>query len=306
MNCRNSAEFLRPALDSVYAQTYKNWEIIFWDNCSSDQSPNIAQDYAQRSDGHLRYFRAEAPTLLGEARNLAIAKSNAPYIAFLDCDDLWLPEKLEKQVALFENNPKVGLVCTNTACFSGGKTLSHMFDFAPPKRGNAFAELMIAGWISMSSAMLRRAALNSLTEWFDPAFNVAEEADLFYRIAHDWELEYVDAPLTLWRVHATNTTFKKFDQFAAETRLILKKHRQLYPGYEQKYPNLIKLLEQRAAFQNAVALWRNGQGAKARQELAGSLKSLKFKAFWLLTWLPGSLFDPLARLYLALPKILRR
>ena len=354
MNCRNSAEFLREAIDSVYAQTFQDWEIIFWDNCSTDQSPQIAQSYigkpASSANGvnpvvgpaatsaaapaatprtpeapvtppasppanpatsglayeRMRYFRAETPTLLGEARNLAIAKSTAPFIAFLDCDDLWLPEKLEKQVQLF-NNPKVGLVCTDTISFSENRDLSHMFKLAAPHRGMAFAQLLTAGWISMSSAMIRRQALNELDCWFDPVFNVAEEADLFYRIAYSWELDYVNAPLTRWRVHESNTTFKKYHQFADETRLILRKHLNLYPGYAEKYPQLVALLTRRSAFQKGVALWRDGYAKAARKELSPWVTgSAKFMVFWLATWLPGKSFDKLARIYQVLPKFLRR
>ena len=322
MNCRNSAEFLREAIDSVYAQTFKGWEIIFWDNCSTDQSPEIAQSYIGKfasasnlnapdpspcpSYERMRYFRAEKSTLLGEARNLAIAKSTAQFVAFLDCDDLWLPEKLEKQLELF-HNPKVGLVCTDTISFSGNRELSRMFDLAPPHRGMAFAELLTAGWISMSSAMIRREALNGLDCWFDPVFNVAEEADLFYRIAYNWELDYVNAPLTRWRVHESNTTFKKYHQFADETRLILRKHLELYPGYAEKYPQLISLLTRRAAFQKGVALWRDGYAKAARKELSPWVAgSAKFMVFWLATWLPGKSFDKLARIYQVLPKFLRR
>jgi hypothetical protein len=132
---------------------------------------------------------------------------------------------------------------------------------------------------------------------------LCEEADLFYRIAHDWELDYVDAPLTRWRVHGANTTFKKFGQFAQETLYILDKHRRIYPGYEEEHGELAALLTRRAAFQRGVALWRDGQGAKAREAIApyaGS--SVKFRLFQAVSYLPGCFFDILARLYFALPK----
>ncbi len=307
MNCRNSAQFLREAIDSVYAQTFTDWEIIFWDNGSTDASPDIAQSYAKRADDRrMRYFRAANSTPLGEARNLAIAEARGRYIAFLDCDDLWLPEKLTDQVALLETNPKTGLVCTDTVLFSGKRTINRMFRMAAPKRGPALRELMTAGWIAMSAAMIRKSALDGLREWFDPAFSMAEEADLFYRLAWGWELDYVDLPLTRWRVHEHNTTFKKFHQFADETRLILEKYRKLHPEFPAKYPDLVALLERRAAFQKAVALWRDGQNKAARSEIAPFPKSWKFHLFWLATYLPGACFDVLARAYYALPRFLRK
>lgn len=303
MNCRNSAEFLKEAIDSVYAQTFSDWEIIFWDNQSSDNSPDIARSY---TDGRLRYFRAEEPAPLGEARNQALREARGRYLAFLDCDDLWEPEKLMDQVALFETNQNVGLVATDTAVFAGDRVINRMFKAAPPKRGKALPELMRRGWIAMSSAMIRKSALDSLEQWFDPDFNVAEEADLFYRLAWDWELDHVDLPLTRWRVHAQNTTFAKFQQFAEETRLILQKLCRLHPEFAARYPDLVALLEQRAAFQQAVALWREGQGEAARQQLAAGPQSLKSRLFLPATYLPGSWFGVLSRLYFRLPGFLRR
>ncbi|MCL2122741.1 MAG: glycosyltransferase [Desulfovibrionaceae bacterium] len=303
MNCLDCAEDLPSALASVQAQTFQDWEIIFWDNASTDPSPDIARSFGPK----LRYFRAEETVTLGAARNLALREARGRYIAFLDCDDLWRDKKLEEQVALFEDNPRLGLACTDTEIFSGAGTLSRVFARTAPARGRAFKELMQRQWISMSSAMLRAQALHSLDHWFDESLNLCEEADLFYRIAHDWELEYVDAPLTRWRVHGANTTFKKFGQFAQETLHILDKHRRIYPYYEEEHGDLVELLTRRAAFQQGVALWRDGQGAKARETIApyaGS--SIKFRLFQAASYLPGGCFDILSRLYFALPGRLRR
>ena len=250
MNCYNSAEHLREAMDSVFGQTWADWEIVFWDNCSTDESPAIAQSYGPK----VRYFRGEKNVPLGAARNLAIARAEGDLLAFLDCDDEWLPTKLERQVALFDANPKVGLVCTDTEMFGEKGTLSRMFESTHPARGMVFRELMTRQWISMSSAVIRKTALDSLGEWFDESLNVCEEADVFYRIAKTWELDHVDEALTRWRVHGVNTTFRKFGQFADETLRILDKHRRLYPGYDAEYPDLAVLLTRRAAFQKAVAL----------------------------------------------------
>ena len=145
-----------------------------------------------------------------------------------------------------------------------------------------------------------------LGEWFDESLNVCEEADVFYRIAKTWELDHVDEPLTRWRVHGVNTTFRKFGQFADETLRILDKHRKLYPGYDRDYPDLVGILTRRAAFQKAVTLWREGNGAEARRLVAPYVASPKLRLFWLASWLPGSLFDPLSQLYFELPGFLRK
>ena len=303
MNCLNCAKDLPAALASVHAQTFQDWEIIFWDNGSTDPSPVVAQSFGPK----LHYFRSAKTVALGAARNLALRKARGRYIAFLDCDDLWLEDKLAAQVALFENNPRLGLVCTDTEIFVGARTLSRVFARTLPARGRVFAKLMQHQWIAMSSAMVRTQALYSLDHWFDESLHLCEEADLFYRIAHDWELEYVDAPLTRWRVHDANTTFKKFGQFAQETLYILDKHRRIYPFYEEEHSVLVALLTRRAAFQQGVALWRDGRGAEARTTIAPYAdSSMKFRLFQMASYLPGSLFNILSRLYFALPGWLRR
>ena len=315
MNCLNSSRDLREAMDSLMAQAYTDFEVIFWDNCSTDASPAIAQSYGDR----VRYFRGDSIVPLGEGRNLALAQARGRYLAFLDCDDVWKPAKLERQVALFEANPRVGLVCTDTEIFDGRRVLKRLFAETSPARGMAFAALMQRQWISMSSAMVSREALTSLSPdntpsglgrngaWFDQSLNVCEEADVFYRIAHDWELDFVDEPLTLWRVHGANTTFRKFGQFADETLRILEKHRALYPGYDQEYAEIAAMMTRRAGFQKAVALWRDGRNRAAREAIKPWRDSgLKFKLFWWASYLPGVFFDVAARLYFALPANLRR
>ncbi|MDR2851415.1 MAG: glycosyltransferase [Desulfovibrio sp.] len=312
MNCYNSARYLEEALISLLRQSFEDFEIIFWDNASTDDSAAIARKMRAQSIGRLRYFRGQTTVPLGVARNLALARARGEHVAFLDCDDLWRPQKLAKQMALFAANPRLGLVCTDTELLEGKRVLKRQFAEAKPARGVVFAQLMERQWISMSSAMARAEALVAVSAReasggaFDESLNVCEEADLFYRIAHDWEVDFVDEPLTVWRVHSGNTTFRRFGQFADETLYILDKHRRLYPGYDTEHSSLVALLTRRAAFQKAVSLWREGEGREARAVIAPWRKFfLKHRLFWWASFLPGICFDFAARLYFALPARLR-
>ena len=103
MNCYNSDKYLKEAIESVYSQDYSNWEIIFWDNASNDNSANIAQSF----DSKLKYFCADETVPLYEARNLAFDKCKGSLIAFLDCDDIWLDNKLSNQIEFFKAGSKV-------------------------------------------------------------------------------------------------------------------------------------------------------------------------------------------------------
>ena len=109
MNCYNGENYLSESIDSVLHQTYKNWELIFWDNKSEDKSAEIFKNY---KDKRFKYFYANEHTSLYKARNLAIEKSKGDFIAFLDTDDLWDNVKLEKQMSYF-NLSEVGVVFSN-------------------------------------------------------------------------------------------------------------------------------------------------------------------------------------------------
>ena len=109
MNCRNGEEYLREAIDSIYTQDYKNWEIIFWDNASTDNSASIAKCY----DKKLRYFKSDNDLTLGAARNLAMAEARGEYLTFLDCDDIWFPEKLKKQTLLLDTQSGADFIYSN-------------------------------------------------------------------------------------------------------------------------------------------------------------------------------------------------
>ena len=93
MNVRNGAATLREAIDSVLAQTFEDWELIVWDDRSTDDSAEIVADYR---DPRIRYFLSPEDTSLGEARSDAIAHAQGEWLAFLDQDDVWLPHKLRK------------------------------------------------------------------------------------------------------------------------------------------------------------------------------------------------------------------
>ena len=101
INCFNGDKYLHKALNSVVAQTYKNWEIIFWDNQSVDKSAEIFKSY---KDARFKYYYAPKHSkILYEARNYAIAKANGDFFAFLDVDDWWKENYLSSREKLFNN-----------------------------------------------------------------------------------------------------------------------------------------------------------------------------------------------------------
>ena len=96
--CYNSGAYIADAIESVIAQSFVNWEMIIVDDCSSDNSAFIINQYSSK-DARIKYFKTDfpsgSPTL---PRNIGIKYAKGKYIAFLDSDDIWLPEKLKEQI----------------------------------------------------------------------------------------------------------------------------------------------------------------------------------------------------------------
>jgi len=255
MNGFNVAPYVGAAIESVLAQTFTDWEIVFWDNRSTDDTAAIVRRYA---DPRLRYMLAPSFTPLGEARNLAIRQSSGAFIAFLDCDDLWLPEKLERQLPLFDD-PEVGLVYSDTIFFNDRGDEKRSYGGVLPGRGRCFRQLLGRYFLSMETVVLRRAALEAQDEWFDPRFNMIEEADLFRRIAHDWKIDGVPDALARWRVHASSWTFKHPDLLRKETLQMLDRYRVRYPGFDRTYAAEIAELMNVVALAEARNAWLKGE-----------------------------------------------
>lgn len=130
MPCYNADKFISKSIESVLAQTYTDWELLVVDDCSKDNSAAIVQTYAEK-DSRVKYFRTPSPS--GSAaipRNFAIREATGRYLAFLDSDDLWMPDKLETQIPLF-NDPNVGVVFSDYKKMNYEGKVSHRVVTAP-------------------------------------------------------------------------------------------------------------------------------------------------------------------------------
>ena len=98
----NTGKYITETIESVLAQSYKNWELIIVDDCSSDNTDEIVSTYL--SDDRIHYLKNEKNSGAAFSRNIALRKAQGKWIAFLDSDDLWMPEKLEKQLSFMKSN----------------------------------------------------------------------------------------------------------------------------------------------------------------------------------------------------------
>jgi glycosyltransferase involved in cell wall biosynthesis len=109
----NARAFLPEAIESVFGQTFGGWELLLVDDGSTDGSTDVAKEWAARAPDRVRCLEHEQRANRGVAasRNLGISKARAPYVAFLDADDVWFPPKLEHQVAILDAEPRAAMVC---------------------------------------------------------------------------------------------------------------------------------------------------------------------------------------------------
>lgn len=220
MNCFNGEKYLREALNSVFAQTFSDWEIVFFDNASTDCSGEIARSYGPK----LRYIHHARTVDLGEGRTEAVRHAQGEFVAFLDVDDEWLPRKLENQLPLFER-PSVGVVYSDAwiidaAGCKSGKRFSDG-DSRRLRSGYIRNELLAwGGFLCLSSAVARR-ELVAQVGWFEPSFTIVEDTDMWFKLADVTEFACCTEPLACYRLHGTNSIFTRRERHFRETIALL-------------------------------------------------------------------------------------
>jgi len=243
----NGRRYLAEAIKSVLAQTMADLEVIVIDDGSIDDTPGLVQDFIKR-DARVRYFRQERKGV-SAARNRGICAARAEYIAFIDHDDLWLSEKLEKQLALFAADPGVALVYARTMIideFSKPKGMAG--GLARPQRGNCFAKLLEGNFIPLSSAVVKREALEVLGVWFVEELEMLEEIELFLRLACGFKIDYCGSILAQWRMHSNNDSRLRRNLMIKEYGIILERLARHIPDFEIKYRSQIRRIKRWMAF----------------------------------------------------------
>ena len=209
INCFNGESYLPQSLESVVSQKYKNWEVIFWDNQSTDNSSKIFKNY---NGNRFKYYLADKHTkFLYEARNYALQKANGDFIAFLDTDDWWTPDKLETQISLFED-PKVGLVYGNLWYQFQKKNKKKILKNKLLPTGEILHELLKDYVIRSATMIVRQKCLESLKYKFNNRFHIIGDFDLNIRIAAGWKIDCVQTPIAFVRIHGKNESLLNKDR----------------------------------------------------------------------------------------------
>jgi len=221
MNCYNGEKYLEESIKSILFQTYKNWELIFWDNRSEDKSSQIFKSY---QDKRFKYFYADKHTSLYEARNIAIEKSTGDFISFLDTDDLWDEKKLEKQMDYFEDE-KVGVVYSNYWLVKKDFKKKKINFKKKLYRGEVYQRLIKNYNIGILTTVIRKKNYLELKKKFDERFSIIGDFDLFLRLSKRCKFESVQAPLAYYRLHGKNLSIIHKEKEIEELNIWLKENK---------------------------------------------------------------------------------
>lgn len=260
INCYNGEKYLREAIDSVIAQTYDNWELVFWDNQSTDSTREIVENY---HNPKIHYYYAPEHTPLGEARNLAVEKANGEYINFLDADDVWSSNKLDEQVKLIVPG-KVEVVYTPFEIIYGENTkpskkmlrnydrlISHTL-----YKGDIYTKILEENYIIFSGILFNKKLFIEVGG-VNGSFQQYEDWDLLLKTALSTQFGVAKGAKTFYRIHDSNNTTKNGRSAVLEMRVILSSLPQ-----SRSVERAIKRNETRYAYHFLFKEWKVLEGLK--------------------------------------------
>lgn len=215
----NQAQFIDKAIKSVLKQSYQDFEIIVINDGSTDNTEAIVKGFI---DFRIRYICHKNNSGVSEARNTGIRLSRGKYIALLDADDEFLPEKLDMQVKLLRNEPfDVGMVCAwsfnmdkNGDCISKRNL--------PRKEGYIFEDLLSTNPISVPTVLIRKECFKKIG-LFDSSLDGQEDWDMWIRVAKYYKFSLIKIPLAKRRIHPNRISYN-LEKKVITAKRIIKKH----------------------------------------------------------------------------------
>lgn len=286
----NGEKYLNQTLDSVLSQTWRDFEVIVVDDGSTDGTQKIVGQY---KDDRLKYFYKEngGPS---SARNYGIESASGEYIAFLDADDIWESEKLERQLNFLKAHEDIGVVGCNFQYLNDNAEKTEIFNMRKlyPNDGFNLCNLLACSFLLPSSVLIRKEVVDNAGV-FDPKFDGAEDTEYFLRILKKYSLGILDEVLLKYRV--SNSSFSRgFRAYEIRDKVLnhfflnyLSDERFNLDGVKKEaYHNLY--------FQHGKELLWNGMTPEARGYFKKALKNKKTAAavwFYLKSYFKGFLMS---------------
>lgn len=291
--CFNHIKFLPSAYQSILDQTFSDWEIIAIDDGSKD---GTREWLSERPEKITRIFNENN---LGTyaSLNVALKAAKGEFIAVFNDDDLWAPTKLEKQVAMLDGNPSIGLVHTDGSFIDGdgvetpGSPLG--FEFPRFNTGDVSLALVYQNKIIASAALARKRCFDELGGFNEDYFG-SGDWEMWIRIAERWKVGFVPEPLTFYRVHGTNASHK-LERIWRDDEKLRKWLAPRLDGYVSRFePREVSRAKSHNYAALGTVLTLNGRPGEGRAMYAASLKEQpgRFKSAlrYAATFLPPSVF----------------
>lgn len=288
MNCYNGEKYLHRSLDSIIKQTYSNWELVFWDNASTDRSKEILESY---NEPRFRYYCSIENVSLGQARAWAIDRCSGEYVAFLDVDDEWMPEKTEIQVREMQ---KDNYVMSCAGCFEVDEENPQRRRKAmiPRSSGYLFEGELFNFDLNLPTAFLRLSSVREKGLNFDPFVRASEEVCLFMQLIYGEKVCIVDDVLATYYVRRNSLTNKCIDRWYVERFYILDKIKESHPEAPEKYKEAWKEAEARGYYYKARYLVHEGKKKEARECLKQVKNvSMRYHILYMLLFCPVSVWN---------------
>lgn len=225
----NRAHLLSRALTSALNQTFQDFEIIIVDDASTDDTDKLVASF---HDCRIVYIQNRRNQGVSAARNSAIQQAQGDYIAFLDSDDEWLPDKLEKQLKLFTGtSPKVGLIAAGAVDIRNQTPYAY---YIPKFRGDNSKRILVENCVGLNgTAMIRKECFDK-AGLFDENLNSSEDWDLWIRIAQHYEVDFI--PDIMLRYYPqTDSMIMDHNAGIKAHKIILKKYHHLFKTLPRTY-----------------------------------------------------------------------
>lgn len=298
VTCYNHLSFIKEAWGSILNQTYTQWEVIALDDGSTD---GTREWLTSLDHPRLKVILNEQNLGTYGTLNRGLQGAQGEFIAVFNDDDLWGPEKLERQIALLQSDDRVGLVHTNGRFIDGsgeeieGEPLG--FKFPRTETGDLLLDLVLANKIIASAVLARRVCFAK--GGFDTSFFGSGDWDMWLRIAQDWNVGFVDEPLTFYRVHGGNASHKLKKIWEDDYRLRRKTHlmlNQAKTAWSGRFQdNQIKeaMAHNLACLGTVACLTERANEGRASFGRSISLNPRRIQNYarWLLTFLPASWWE---------------
>ncbi|HFK5586654.1 glycosyltransferase family 2 protein [Elizabethkingia anophelis] len=228
--CYNQSQYIVESLESVKAQTYKNIEIIIWDDASKDNSVEIIENWiSQNQELDIQFVRHEENKGICKSLNECFLLSKGKYIQLLALDDVLLPWKLKRHVGLLEqSSEKDALVFTDAYIMNEysekytNRFMAYHIHYLNIESGNYFEQLIHSNFIPAMSVLLKRDVVENVGLWDEKL--VFEDYDMWMRISRNYDFIFDDKVSVKYRLHSSNTHKKMESQLILDSFKIKLKH----------------------------------------------------------------------------------